>query len=377
MSLGRAARVLIVDDSVVMRSLLRQVLSADSRIEIAGTASDGQAALRLMESIKPDLVLLDIEMPGMDGLTALERIRAKDRRIPIIMCSTLTSHGASVTIEALARGASDYVTKPSGPGGREEASRKLQHDLVPKILALTGQTGMPRAAVPSPLAPVPRPHSVQPVTGTPSVVVIGVSTGGPAALDVLLTAIPAGFPLPILLVQHMPQLFTRMLAERLDSRCPLHICEAETGDLVVPGKVYIARGDWHMELVSDRLKHGTPEHRKVAVRLTQGPLENHCRPAVDVLFRSAAEIYGNGTLAVMLTGMGSDGLEGCRKIRALGGTVLAQNQETSAVWGMPGAVVHAGLAQRVLPLSGMAPEIIRLCSSRNQREAHTLRESTV
>jgi two-component system chemotaxis response regulator CheB len=132
-----------------------------------------------------------------------------------------------------------------------------------------------------------------------------------------------------------------------------------------------------MELVSDRSKHGTTENRKVAVRLTQGPLENHCRPAVDVLFRSAAEIYGNGTLAVMLTGMGSDGLEGCRKIRALGGTVLAQNQETSAVWGMPGAVVHAGLAQRVLPLSGMAPEIIRLCSSRNQREAHTLRESTI
>jgi two-component system, chemotaxis family, protein-glutamate methylesterase/glutaminase len=377
MSSGRAARVLIVDDSVVMRSLLRQVLSADSRIEIAGTASDGQAALRIMENVKPDLVLLDIEMPGMDGLTTLERIRATDRRIPIIMCSTLTRHGASVTIEALARGASDYVTKPSGPGGREEASRKLQHDLVPKILALTGLASVPKVALPSPLAPVPRPQPVQHVSSTPTVVVIGVSTGGPAALDTLLTAIPCEFPLPILLVQHMPQLFTRMLAERLDTRCPLHVCEAESGDVVVPGKVYIARGDWHMEMVADRLKHTASENRKVSVRLTQGPPENHCRPSVDVLFRSAADIYGNGTLAVMLTGMGSDGLEGSRKIRASGGTIFAQNQETSAVWGMPGAVVHAGLAQRVLPLTGIAPEILRLCFPRHQREAQTLRESTV
>lgn len=378
MPLARAARILIVDDSVVMRSLLRQVLSADSRIQIAGTASDGQAALRAIETIKPDLILLDIEMPGMDGLTTLERIRSTDRRIPVIMCSTLTRHGASVTIEALARGASDYVTKPSGPGGREEASRRLQQELVPKILALTGHASVTRAAVPSPLAPVQRatPAS-QPVSATPTVVVIGVSTGGPAALDVVLPAIPGDFPLPILLVQHMPQLFTKMLAERLDTRCPLHVCEAEPGNLVVPGKVYVARGDWHMEMVSDRPKNAPVDGRRVSVRLTQTPPENHCRPSVDVLFRSAADLYGNGTLAVILTGMGSDGLEGCRKIRALGGTVLAQNQETSAVWGMPGAVVHAGLAQRVLPLAGVASEIVRLCSSRNQREAQALRESAV
>lgn len=384
MPVGRAARILIVDDSVVMRSLLRQVLSADSRIEIAGTASDGQAALRIMETVKPDLILLDIEMPGMDGLTALERIRSMDRRIPVIMCSTLTKHGASVTIEALARGASDYVTKPSGPGGREEASRRLQQDLVPKILALTGHSSVTRAAMPSPLAPVqrgvapsqPQPQSQQ-ITAVPTVVVIGVSTGGPAALDIVLPNIPADFPLPILLVQHMPQLFTKMLAERLDTRCPLHVCEAEPGNLVVPGKIYVARGDWHMEMVSDRPKNAPHEGRKVSVRLTQTPPENHCRPSVDVLFRSAAELYGNGTLAVMLTGMGSDGLEGSRKIRALGGTLLAQNQETSAVWGMPGAVVHAGLAQRVLPLAGIASEIIRLCTSRNQREAQSLRESAV
>lgn len=383
MSSGRAARILIVDDSVVMRSLLRQVLSSDSRIEIAGTASDGQAALRAIENVKPDLILLDIEMPGMDGLTTLERIRSTDRRLPIIMCSTLTRHGASVTIEALARGASDYVTKPSGEGGREEAARRLLQELVPKILALTGHAGIPRMPLPSPLAPVQRAAPVPvhapstAISGMPKVVVIGVSTGGPAALDIVLPAIPADFPLPILLVQHMPQLFTKMLAERLDTRCQLRVSEADQGDLVRPGKIYVARGDWHMEMVTDRLRNIPAEQRKVAVRLTQTPPENHCRPAVDVLFRTAADIYGSGTLAVILTGMGSDGLEGCRKIRALGGTVLAQNQESSAVWGMPGAVVHAGLAHRVLPIGGIASEIIRICSSRNQREAHALRESTV
>ncbi len=379
MPLGRAARILIVDDSVVMRSLLRQVLSSDSRIEIAGTASDGQSALRAIENVKPDLILLDIEMPGMDGLTALERIRATDRRIPVIMCSTLTRHGASVTIEALARGASDYVTKPSGEGGREEAARRLLHELVPKILALTHHAGVARVPLPSPLAPIQRvtPTPAPASTAAPRIVVIGVSTGGPAALDILLPAIPADFPLPILLVQHMPQLFTKMLAERLDTRCQLRVFEADQGDLVSPGKIYIARGDWHMEMVTDRLRNIPEDQRKVAVRLTQTPPENHCRPAVDVLFRTAADIYGNGTLAVILTGMGSDGLEGCRKIRALGGTVLAQNQESSAVWGMPGAVVHAGLAHRVLPITGMAAEIVRLCSHRNQREAHALRESTV
>lgn len=383
MSLGRAARVLIVDDSVVVRSLLRQVLSSDSRIQVAGTASDGQAALRSIETLKPDLILLDIEMPGMDGLTALEKIRATDRRLPVIMCSTLTRHGASITIEALARGASDYVTKPTGQSGREDAARKLQQDLIPKILALTGHASVEKASMPSPLAPIQRPtqHAAQsssaPITGTPNVVVIGVSTGGPAALDVVLPAIPADFPLPILLVQHMPQLFTKMLAERLDTRCPLHVCEAEPGDLVVPGKIYIARGDWHMEMVADRTSKVAAEHRKVSIRLTQGPPENHCRPAVDVLFRSAAEIYGAGTLAVILTGMGSDGMEACKKIRAAGGTVLAQDQATSAVWGMPGAVAQAGLAHKVLPLAAVTPEILRLCSSRNQREAQALRESAV
>jgi two-component system chemotaxis response regulator CheB len=223
----------------------------------------------------------------------------------------------------------------------------------------------------------PPPTTPPPASAVPQVVVIGVSTGGPAALDVVLPAIPGDFPLPILLVQHMPQLFTKMLAERLNTRCPLQVTEAEAGELVLPGHIYVARGDWHMEVVGGRPRSGVPGGREVSVRLTQAPPENHCRPAVDVLFLTAAAIYGAGTLAVVLTGMGSDGMEGSRKIRELGGIVLAQNQETSAVWGMPGSVVHAGLAHRVLPLAGVAPEILRLCSNRIQREAHVLRESAV
>ncbi len=194
-----------------------------------------------------------------------------------------------------------------------------------------------------------------PVLGKPSVVVIGVSTGGPAALDVVLPAIPASFPLPILVVQHMPEMFTQLLAEHLDQRCPLHVCEAVEGLGLEPGSVYFARGNWHLEIA-------TVQNSKIArAHLTQAAPENHCRPAADVLFRSAAEAFGAQVLAVVLTGMGSDGLEGCRLIRAKGGNVIAQDRSTSAVWGMPGVVANAGLASGVLPIQSIAPEILRLC----------------
>jgi two-component system chemotaxis response regulator CheB len=203
----------------------------------------------------------------------------------------------------------------------------------------------------------------------PAVLLIGVSTGGPAALDVLLPALPASFPLPILIVQHMPELFTRLLAERLNGRCPLRVTEAVAGEPVRAGAIYIARGDWHMEVAAGA--HATP-----VLRLTQEQPENHCRPAVDVLFRTGVTVYGSRVLAVVLTGMGYDGLAGSRIICEHGGTVLAQDQPTSAVWGMPGAVAHAGLAHRILPLNAIAPEILRL-TSRSQREAIELRESSV
>jgi two-component system chemotaxis response regulator CheB len=215
------------------------------------------------------------------------------------------------------------------------------------------------------------PHRPQAIVSTPVAVVIGVSTGGPAALDILLPALPANFPLPVLIVQHMPELFTRLFAERLNGRCHLPVREAADGDSVRPGAIYIAKGNWHMEVV--------PAARPGALhtlRLNQGPMENHCRPAVDVLFRSAAAAWGSGVLAVVLTGMGSDGLIGSRIVREHGGSVLAQDQPTSAVWGMPGAVTNAGLAHRVLPLGAIAPEILRL-ACRPHIEARELRESVV
>lgn len=350
--------ILIVDDSAVMRSLLRSVIMSDSSLEVAGTAVDGESALTAVSLERPDLILLDVEMPVMDGLLTLRKLKERGHKMPVIMCSSLTQRGAKVTIEALAAGASDYVAKPSGQRNRQEAARALAQELIPKIHALTTEA-RPRTVFPV------WPRAVQPAapaaanilipTTAPSVVTIGVSTGGPAALDVLLPAIPADFPLPILIVQHMPEVFTRLYAERLSRRCQLRVCEASESEPVLAGTIYIARGNWHMETLAFGRGgvHAT-------IHLNQDAPENHCRPAVDVLFRSAAAVYGSGILAVMLTGMGSDGLAGCRLIRNQGGTVLAQDQATSVVWGMPGAVVQAGLAHRVLPLGAIAPEMIKI-----------------
>jgi len=384
---ARPARILIVDDSAVMRALLRAVVSEDERLEVVGTAPDGSCALRAMELLRPDLIVMDVEMPGMDGVSTLKQMKAAGSRIPAIMCSSLTQRGAKVTMEALASGAADYVAKPAGQASREAALQSLARDLIPKILALTaGLTGgaQPVAATSSMAASggqtVAEPRTLwpaalpgraisAPVLGglPPGVVLIGVSTGGPAALDVLLPAFPANFSLPVLIVQHMPRIFTQLLAERLDGRCPLRVTEAVAGESVRAGSIYIARGDWHMEVAAP----GQP-----VLRLTQDAPENHCRPAVDVLFRSAVAVYGPRILAVVLTGMGNDGLAGSRMIREHGGMVLAQDQPTSAVWGMPGAVAQAGLAHRILPLNAIAPEILRL-AGRSQREAIELRESAV
>jgi len=378
-------RILIVDDSAVIRSLLRSVLSAHGSFEVAGTAADGASALQILETLRPDLVLLDVEMPVLDGLVTLRQLRARGHKMPVIMCSSLTQRGARVTLEALAGGASDYVGKPTGQATREAAMRALSAELIPKIQALTGQqvppppaagpVRMPLPALLQPQAPAfqPQPPAFkpQPLFGVPVALVIGVSTGGPAALEVLLPALPANFPLPVMIVQHMPELFTSLFAERLNGRCRLPVREAAEGESVRPGSIYIARGNWHLEVLAS--PRGASHN---SLHLTQGPLENHCRPAVDVLFRSAAAVYGSGVLAVVLTGMGSDGMNGCRFIRAQGGSVLAQDQPTSAVWGMPGAVVQAGLAHKVLPLNAIASEILRLVG-RTHAEARELREPAV
>jgi two-component system, chemotaxis family, protein-glutamate methylesterase/glutaminase len=351
-------RVLIVDDSAVMRSLLRSVLLSDPGLEVAGTAADGASALEILRLERPDLIVLDVEMPVMDGLVTLRELRARNHTMPVIMCSSLTQRGARVTIEALASGASDYVAKPTGQAGRESAIRALAQELIPRIRALTGHLQARPAAAAAPRTMLPMPPALPPAPQMPAkplVLAIGVSTGGPAALDVLLPELPAGFPLPVLIVQHMPEVFTRLLAERLSRRCPLHVCEAAEGMPATAGSVYIARGNWHMKALP-AARPGAP----ATIHLTQDPPENHCRPAVDTLFRSTARVYGSGVLAVVLTGMGYDGLAGSRIIREQGGSVLAQDQATSTVWGMPGAVAQAGLAYKVLPLAAIAPEILRV-----------------
>lgn len=349
---GTPIRVLIIDDSAVMRGLLRMTFATSPEIELVGMATDGVAGVEAVERLNPDLVLLDIEMPRMNGLEALEAIRARDPRVKIIMCSTLTRRGAAITLEALAHGASDYVAKPSAQQGAREGIEALSRELLPKIRSLFSAHREQAAQTipPQPLRSQPR-YIKDSATG---VLAIGVSTGGPAALEKFLPALPPDFPAPILVVQHMPPVFTALLAERLNGACGIRVCEAIAGQEITAGTAYLARGDWHMQTIGSA--------SRCLLRLTQAAPEQFCRPSVDVLFRSIATVYGSGVTAVVLTGMGSDGLEGCRTIRAAGGRILVQDRETSTVWGMPGVVAESGLADMVLPIEAMAAEVVRSTS---------------
>lgn len=344
MTTPRRIRVLVVDDSAVTRSLLRLVLEPHPEIEIAGLAASGEEALAVFDLHHPDLVLLDIEMPGMNGLEVLSTLRRRAPRLPVIMCSTLTERGARITLEALTRGATDYVTKPGAQTGIRQSVETLTRDLLPKIQALFLADALPPPPIP---LVAPRPVSQA------RLVVIGVSTGGPAALESILPRLPASFPVPILVVQHMPRLFTGMLAERLNSLSALRVREAVSGSRPEPGVVDIARGDWHMELGRD-----------FTLRLHQAEPEHFCRPSVNVLFRSAAAACPGRLLGVILTGIGSDGLAGCRAIRAAGGAVFVQDKPTSTIWGMPGAVASAGLADKILPLDAIPSEMERCAGFR-------------
>lgn len=355
-------KVLVVDDSVVVRRLIVDALGGAPDIEVVGTASNGLLAQAKIDQLKPDVVTMDIEMPQMDGIAAVRELRKRNTRLPVIMFSTLSASGASSTLEALAAGATDYVTKPSNVGSIAESIAAVRQQLVPKIHALAGRrrpAGPP--AHPPPAAPPKRPTTrpdLRPATaehggpprrgsgGRVDLIAIGSSTGGPDALTKVLMSLPTDLPVPIVVTQHMPPVFTKMFAERLDRNTPLTVVEAADGMGLAPGTVYIAPGDRHLVL-----------HRRgpsTVTQLSEAPPENSCRPAVDVMFRSVAAVYGGSVLAAVLTGMGQDGRGGAKVLRDAGAEILAQDEHSSVVWGMPGAVVGAGLADEVLPLDQIA-----------------------
>jgi two-component system chemotaxis response regulator CheB len=367
----RPLRILAADDSAVMRSILWKLflLQKESRsselprMDLCGIARDGVECLEQVKQIRPDVLVLDLEMPRLNGLEVLDRLRLENSDLPVIMCSAYTEHGARSTLEALARGASDYVTKPTGQRDFDAAMQSLSQQLLPRIAALAkdarGETKKPDRSASSENPQSAKFEEIASKASSPiEVVVIGLSTGGPSALEQLLPKLPKDFPVPVLIVQHMPKLFTGALAERLDKCCALHVEQAYDNATIRPGTVWLAPGDAHMEIAPRRAMAGEEDRctagNSARVRLHRQEPLNHCRPSVDYLFFSAARMYGAGTLALVMTGMGADGLNGARAVHEGGGVVLAQDEASSAVWGMPGRVSEAGIASATLPLWGIA-----------------------
>jgi two-component system, chemotaxis family, protein-glutamate methylesterase/glutaminase len=362
-------RVLVVDDSAVIRGLITRLLESDPELAVVGSVGNGQMAIgtcqRQGQSV--DVVVLDIEMPVMDGLTALPQILAAAPGVKVIMASTLTQRNAQISIKALQAGAADYVAKPSSTTDIH-AGPDFRRELVEKVKAL-GAAGRKRRAErgetpkPSDLPFRPPAHALKPpVKGDiklraaaqrpPEVIAIGSSTGGPQALLAVLTKFPNSIRLPILITQHMPATFTSILAEHLGRASGWPCAEAVDGEPVRANRIYVAPGDFHMKVAV--------ENGARLIRLTKEPPENFCRPAVDPMFRSVAQVYGAGVLGVVLTGMGSDGVRGARSVVEAGGAVIAQDEATSVVWGMPGAAAAAGVCSAVLPLAEITTYLRRV-----------------
>ncbi len=360
-------RVMLCDDSAVMRRLIRTAIHSESSMTVVSEAVDGQDALDQLKQAAPDIIVMDIEMPVMDGVQAVQAIRRTDRQIPIVMFSSLTSRGAQASFDAIAAGASDFAAKPTGAGLIDQAMDSLKRDLLPKLKFWATrrriQTGFGDRADPVKSATnsavatatksaVPATPPARSIPAHPlKIIAIGASTGGPQALTNVVTGLPRELPIPIVIAQHMPPVFTGLLAERLGDQTGHCVSEAQDGDRLTPARILIAPGDHHMIVSRDG--------PNFIVKLHRGPRVNSCRPAVDPLFASVAQLYGKHALGVILTGMGQDGLRGAQQLGGAGAAIYAQDQATSVVWGMPGEVVKHGVADRVLPLDRMAPEIIR------------------
>lgn len=346
-------RVMVVDDSHIIRGLLVRSLSADPEIKVVCTAGNGRAAIDELKRNEIDVVILDIEMPIMDGMTALPQLISTRPGIQVIMASTLTLKGASISMKALSLGAVDYVPKPTSTGEINSAE-DFKRDLISKVKTWGRQARRRQAsgatAAPSALSTLRRSVDVGAIKlregntlFKPDCIAIGSSTGGPQALFKMLQTLGKVGNMPVFITQHMPPTFTTILAEHLAQASGMPSAEAKDGERVAPGRIYVAPGDFHMTV---QIENG---HK--VIRLNKNPPENFCRPAVDPMLRSIAKAYGGKVLMVMLTGMGHDGLKGSQDLVGAGGLVIAQDEGTSVVWGMPGAVANAGLCSAVLPLS--------------------------
>lgn len=362
-------RVMVVDDSAVIRGLLTRTLEADPDIAVVASVGNGQMAISALGRADTDVIVLDIEMPVMDGLTALPQLLKVSPDVKVIVASTLTQKNAQISLKALSAGASDYVAKPSST--QLNAATDFKRELIDKVKALgrarRGARQRAGGAGPAARSDLPfRPPVNNKPTGPapivlrtasrvpPSVIAIGSSTGGPQALFAVLGALPSSLQLPILITQHMPPTFTTILAQHLSRVANRPAAEAVDGEAIKPGHIYLAPGDFHMRVEAS----GTDR----VLRLSKDAPENFCRPAVDPMLRSIAQVYGPAVLTVILTGMGSDGAKGGQTIVAAGGTVLAQDETTSVVWGMPGAAAAAGICSAILSLSDIAPNIVRLAA---------------
>jgi two-component system, chemotaxis family, protein-glutamate methylesterase/glutaminase len=352
------SRVLVVDDAVVFRRLLTETISADADLEVVESAANGRIALQKLATSPVDAVVLDVEMPDLDGIATLKELRKLYPRLPVLMFSSLTERGAEATLDALLLGANDYFTKPT-TSSMEASIAVVKDQLIPKLKAVIAQEAERSARNQAVSISIPSASaaSIGMVKTSVELLVVAASTGGPNALLEFIRGLPADLPVPIAAVQHMPPIFTKYLADRLAANSSLNVTEARDGESLEKGKVLLAPGDFHLEI--ERAASGV-----LRTKLHRNPLENSVRPAADVLFRSAAHACGPGVLAVVLTGMGMDGKAGAEKIVSAGGRVVVQDLETSVVWGMPGAVARAGLADGVYPLKEIAGAVLRRMQSR-------------